>query len=134
MGFLRVANESMCRPIRELTQSRGYHTKHHVLASFGGAGGQHACAIGRMLGMKTVFVHKYAGILSAVGIALADVVREAQEPCAKVSLYPSLTLTLTLTLIHTYIHTYKHTSGIWYPCTSGVGVASSFRAGVRSGT
>lgn len=52
----------------------------HVLACFGGAGGQHACAIARSLGMGTVFVHKYAGILSAYGMALADVVEEAQEP------------------------------------------------------
>lgn len=61
MGFIRVANEAMCRPIRALTQARGYDTSHHVLACFGGAGGQHACAIARSLGMSTVFVHKYAG-------------------------------------------------------------------------
>lgn len=56
----------------------------HVLACFGGAGGQHACAIARSLGMETVFVHKYAGILSAYGMALADVVEEAQESCAEI--------------------------------------------------
>lgn len=49
-----------------------------MLACFGGAGGQHACAIARALGMSTIFVHRYAGILSAVGIGLADVVNEAQ--------------------------------------------------------
>lgn len=54
-----------------------------MLACFGGAGGQHACAIARSLGMGTVFVHKYAGILSAYGMALADVVEEAQEPSAE---------------------------------------------------
>lgn len=84
MGFIKVANESMCRPIRALTQAKGYDTARHALACFGGAGGQHACAIARSLGMTTVFVHKYAGILSAYGMALADVVAEAQEPCAKV--------------------------------------------------
>ncbi|XP_033609037.1 5-oxoprolinase isoform X3 [Cryptotermes secundus] len=84
MGFIHVANEAMCRPIRALTQAKGYDTNHHVLACFGGAGGQHACSIARALGMGTVFVHKYAGILSAYGMALADVVHEAQEPCAKV--------------------------------------------------
>jgi 5-oxoprolinase (ATP-hydrolysing) len=83
MGFIRVANEAMCRPIRALTQGKGYDTAHHVLACFGGAGGQHACSIARSLGMKTVYVHKYAGILSAYGMALADVVHEAQIPCAK---------------------------------------------------
>lgn len=61
MGFIRVANEAMCRPIRALTQSRGYDTSRHALACFGGAGGQHACQIARELGMSTVLVHKYAG-------------------------------------------------------------------------
>lgn len=99
MGFIRVANEAMCRPIRALTQSRGYDTSRHALACFGGAGGQHACQIARELGMSKVLVHKYAGrlvltsprisfyfnfiegILSAYGMALADVVHETQEPC-----------------------------------------------------
>ncbi|XP_076766282.1 5-oxoprolinase isoform X2 [Xylocopa sonorina] len=84
MGFIKVANEAMCRPIRALTQAKGYDTSRHVLACFGGAGGQHACAIARSLGMRTVFIHKYAGILSAYGMALADVVEEAQEPSAEV--------------------------------------------------
>ncbi|KAM4028675.1 5-oxoprolinase, partial [Anomaloglossus baeobatrachus] len=82
MGFIRVANEAMCRPIRSLTQARGHDTSRHVLACFGGAGGQHACAIARSLGMKMVFIHKYGGVLSAYGMALADVVHEAQEPCS----------------------------------------------------
>lgn len=55
-----------------------------MLACFGGAGGQHACAIASSLGISSVFVPKYAGILSAVGIFLADVVYEAQEPVGKV--------------------------------------------------
>ncbi|NXT39932.1 OPLA oxoprolinase, partial [Pelecanoides urinatrix] len=82
MGFVRVANEAMCRPIRALTQARGHDAARHVLACFGGAGGQHACAIARALGMSKVFIHKYSGILSAYGLALADVVHEAQAPCA----------------------------------------------------
>ncbi|XP_056155592.1 5-oxoprolinase isoform X2 [Lampris incognitus] len=82
MGFIRVANEAMCRPIRALTQAKGHDTSQHVLACFGGAGGQHACAIARALGMKNVFIHKYSGVLSAYGLALADVVEEMQEPCS----------------------------------------------------
>jgi 5-oxoprolinase (ATP-hydrolysing) len=84
MGFLRVANEAMCRPIRALTQMRGFDVTRHVLACFGGAGGQHACAIAAALGIRTIFVHRFSGILSAVGIGLAEVVREAQEPSAAV--------------------------------------------------
>ncbi|KAI1888866.1 hypothetical protein AGOR_G00173180 [Albula goreensis] len=82
MGFIRVANEAMCRPIRALTQAKGHDTSQHVLACFGGAAGQHACAIAHSLGMKTVFIHKYSGVLSAYGLALADVVEEVQEPCS----------------------------------------------------
>lgn len=80
MGFIRVANEAMCRPIRAITQARGYDTTKHALACFGGAGGQHACGIARELGMSKIVIHKYAGILSAYGMALADVVHEVQQP------------------------------------------------------
>ncbi|XP_054270976.1 5-oxoprolinase-like [Macrosteles quadrilineatus] len=83
MGFIRVANEAMCRPIRALTQAKGYDTQQHTLACFGGAGAQHACAVARALGMTRVAIHKYAGILSAFGMACADVVQEAQVPAAK---------------------------------------------------
>jgi 5-oxoprolinase (ATP-hydrolysing) len=58
MGFIAVANEAMCRPIRALTQMKGYDAAAHVLACFGGAGGQHACAIAAALGMKTIFIHR----------------------------------------------------------------------------
>jgi 5-oxoprolinase (ATP-hydrolysing) len=43
LGFLHVANETMCRPIRSLTEAKGYRAPDHELAVFGGAGGQHAC-------------------------------------------------------------------------------------------
>jgi 5-oxoprolinase (ATP-hydrolysing) len=68
----------MCRPIRSLTEAKGYDASQHILSCFGGAGGQHACAIARTLGMRTVFVHRFAGILSAYGLGLADVVEERQ--------------------------------------------------------
>eukprot|EP01060_Flectonema_neradi_P036302 TRINITY_DN6940_c3_g1_i1.p1 TRINITY_DN6940_c3_g1~~TRINITY_DN6940_c3_g1_i1.p1 ORF type:complete len:1275 (+),score=277.80 TRINITY_DN6940_c3_g1_i1:43-3825(+) len=84
IGFIKVANEAMCRPIRSLTEAKGYSTADHVLACFGGAGGQHACAIARSLGMETVFVHRHSGILSAVGIGLADTVVDEQQPAQKV--------------------------------------------------
>ncbi|CAH1451622.1 unnamed protein product [Lactuca virosa] len=79
-GFINVANETMCRPIRQLTEMKGHETKNHALACFGGAGPQHACAIARSLGMNEVLVHKFCGILSAYGMGLADVIEEAQEP------------------------------------------------------
>jgi 5-oxoprolinase (ATP-hydrolysing) len=79
-GFIKVANETMCRPIRALTEARGYSTGRHVLASFGGAGGQHACEIASLLGIKTILIHRYSSILSAYGLALADRAYELQEP------------------------------------------------------
>ncbi|KAF8966099.1 Hydantoinase/oxoprolinase-domain-containing protein [Flammula alnicola] len=79
-GFIKVANETMCRPIRALTEARGHATSKHILASFGGAGGQHACEIARLLGIKTILIHRYSSILSAYGLALADRAYELQEP------------------------------------------------------
>jgi 5-oxoprolinase (ATP-hydrolysing) len=75
-SFIDVANEQMCRPIRTLTEGRGYRCKDHVLVSFGGAGGQHAVDIARKLGMTRVLVHRHASVLSAVGIGTASIVRE----------------------------------------------------------
>lgn len=82
-GFIDIANESMCRPIRALTEARGFETAEHILSSFGGAGGQHACEIASKLGIKRVIIHKYSSILSAYGMALAEVVQEAQEPSSE---------------------------------------------------
>ncbi|KMP11656.1 5-oxoprolinase [Candidatus Nitromaritima sp. SCGC AAA799-C22] len=83
-GFVRVANETMARPIREVSVARGFDLKEHVLACFGGAGGQHACALARALQIDKIFIHRFAGILSAYGMGLADVVRETQEPASAV--------------------------------------------------
>ncbi len=80
LGFVAVANETMARPIREISVLRGHDVKEHVLACFGGAGGQHACAIARALGIGRIFIHRFAGVLSAFGLGLADVVVDRQEP------------------------------------------------------
>jgi 5-oxoprolinase (ATP-hydrolysing) len=82
--FLDVANESMCRPIRTLTEAKGYDAGLHNLASFGGAGGQHACDISKALGISRVLIHQYSSVLSAYGMALADVVHEERSPSALV--------------------------------------------------
>lgn len=84
LGFVNVANETMCRPIRQLTEMKGHETRNHALACFGGAGPQHACAIARSLGMQEVLIHRFCGILSAYGMGLADVVEEVQEPYSAV--------------------------------------------------
>ena len=79
-GFLKIANETMTRPIRSLTEARGHDTSKHRLATFGGAGGQHAVAIAESLGIRQILIHKYSSVLSAYGMALADVVDESQVP------------------------------------------------------
>ncbi|KAJ1798173.1 hypothetical protein LPJ59_002672 [Coemansia sp. RSA 2399] len=84
LGFLQVANEAMCRPIRALTEARGHDVQRHALACFGGAGGQHACAVAANLGIRRVFVHRLASVLSAHGLGLAEVVHEEQAPSADV--------------------------------------------------
>ena len=60
MGYIKVANETMCRPIRALTQAKGHDTSRHMLACFGGAGGQHACAIAhsQTWSQWKIFVHR----------------------------------------------------------------------------
>lgn len=83
-GFIKIANETMTRPIRSLTEARGHDTSKHRLATFGGAGGQHAVAIAQALGISQILVHRYSSVLSAYGMALADVVDERQEPESKV--------------------------------------------------
>jgi 5-oxoprolinase (ATP-hydrolysing) len=80
LGFLKVANEAMCRPIRTLTEGKGYSTHDHNLSVFGGAGGQHCCSVARTLNIENVVIHKYSSLLSAYGISLADVVIEKQQP------------------------------------------------------
>ncbi len=78
LGFVKVANEVMARPIREISVMKGYALKDHILVCFGGAGAQHACALARDLGISKILVHKYSGILSAYGIGLADRTQEKQ--------------------------------------------------------
>jgi 5-oxoprolinase (ATP-hydrolysing) len=79
-GFLRIAVENMANAIKKISVQRGYDVTKYALASFGGAGGQHACLVADALGMTTVIVHPFAGVLSAYGMGLADIraLRETQ--------------------------------------------------------
>ena len=78
-GFIRIANENMARPIRELSMSRGYDVREYALVCFGGAGGQHACALAEMLGITKILLHPLAGVLSAYGMGLADISHVSSE-------------------------------------------------------
>jgi 5-oxoprolinase (ATP-hydrolysing) len=72
-GFLEIAVANMANAIKKISVQRGYDVTRYVLSTFGGAGGQHACAVADALGMTRVLIHPLAGALSAYGIGLADV-------------------------------------------------------------
>jgi 5-oxoprolinase (ATP-hydrolysing) len=72
-GFLRIAIENMANAIKKISVQRGYDVTRYTMSCFGGAGGQHACLVADALGMKSVFIHPFAGVLSAFGMGLADV-------------------------------------------------------------
>ncbi|MGI8447438.1 MAG: hydantoinase/oxoprolinase family protein, partial [Streptosporangiaceae bacterium] len=72
-GFLGIAVANMANAIKKISVQRGYDITRYALATFGGAGGQHACAVADALGMTSVLIHPLAGVLSAYGMGLADV-------------------------------------------------------------
>ncbi|HEV7414056.1 MAG TPA: hydantoinase B/oxoprolinase family protein [Casimicrobiaceae bacterium] len=72
-GFLQIAVDNMTHAIKHISVERGYDVTEYTLCCFGGAGGQHACAVADALGMTRVFIHPLAGVLSAYGMGLADV-------------------------------------------------------------
>ncbi|MGB8698621.1 MAG: hydantoinase/oxoprolinase family protein, partial [Thermosynechococcaceae cyanobacterium] len=71
-GFLAIAVEKMANAIKKISVQRGYDITNYTLCCFGGAGGQHACAIADVLGMSQIFIHPFAGVLSAYGMGLAN--------------------------------------------------------------
>ena len=62
----------MANAIKQVSVQKGHDATRFALQCFGGAGGQHACLVADELGMETVFIHPYAGVLSAYGMGLAD--------------------------------------------------------------
>ncbi len=79
-GFLRIAVENMANAIKKISVQRGHDITDYTMNCFGGAGGQHACLVADALGMTRIFLHPFAGVLSAYGMGLADItaMREAQ--------------------------------------------------------
>ena len=71
-GFLTIAIENMANAVKKISLQRGYDVSNYVLNAFGGAGAQHACLVAEALGMKQVYLHPFAGVLSAYGIGLAN--------------------------------------------------------------
>ena len=71
-GFLKITIDNMGNAIKKISVQKGYDIGDYTLSCFGAAGGQHACRLAEALGMKTVLIHPYAGVLSAYGMGLAD--------------------------------------------------------------
>jgi 5-oxoprolinase (ATP-hydrolysing) len=71
-GFLQIAVANMANAIKQVSVQKGHDVSRFALQCFGGAAGQHACLVADALGMETVFIHPYAGVLSAYGMGLAD--------------------------------------------------------------
>jgi len=90
-GFLRIAVENMANAIKKISVQRGYDVTRYTLQCFGGAGGQHACLVADALGMQTVFLHPYAGVLSAYGMGLAEIraIRERQHEAPLTDIDPA---------------------------------------------
>jgi 5-oxoprolinase (ATP-hydrolysing) len=71
-GYVEIANASMAEAIQQISVGRGVDPRDCVLVGFGGAGGQHVCAIARALQIHRILLHPLAGLLSAYGIGVAQ--------------------------------------------------------------
>jgi 5-oxoprolinase (ATP-hydrolysing) len=96
-GFLAIAVDNMANAIREISVRRGHDVSRYTLCAFGGAGGQHVCRIADALGMTSIFLHPFAGVLSAYGMGLADL-RVVREQSVETALTPDAVAGLEATL------------------------------------
>jgi 5-oxoprolinase (ATP-hydrolysing) len=87
-GFVEVANAHMAQAIQEVSVRRGVDPRGFALVGFGGAAGQHVCAVARQLGIRTVLLHPLAGLLSAYGIGLAERSWDGQQDAGRVPIGP----------------------------------------------
>jgi N-methylhydantoinase A/oxoprolinase/acetone carboxylase beta subunit len=78
-GIVRVANANMERALRVVSVQRGFDPRDFALVAFGGAGGMHACELAEALEIGVVIVPRHAGVLSALGMLLADATRDFSQ-------------------------------------------------------
>lgn len=76
LGVVRVANATMERALRRVSVERGYDPRDFTLVPFGGAGPLHACDLADALGIQRILVGLHPGVLSALGLLVADVVQD----------------------------------------------------------
>ena len=96
-GFVRVAVDNMANAIKKISIERGHDVTGYTLCCFGGAAGQHACMVADALAIPRVFIHPYAGVLSAYGMGLADI-SALRERAIEARLAPGLMPQLEETL------------------------------------
>ena len=93
LGVLRVANATMERALRRVSLERGHDPRNYVLVPFGGAGPLHACDLASALGIRRLLVPRHPGVLSALGLLMADVTDDASQallsPLADLAATPS---------------------------------------------
>lgn len=82
-GFITIAVENMANAIKKISVQRGYDVTEYLLNCFGGAGGQHACKVADALGMTSVLIHPFSGLLSAYGIGLSAIFASRQQALIK---------------------------------------------------
>lgn len=82
-GIVKVVNTNMERALRVISIERGYDPREFALVSFGGAGGMHCCELARSLSIKTIIVPNDAGVLSAHGMLLADIIKDYSQSLLK---------------------------------------------------
>jgi 5-oxoprolinase (ATP-hydrolysing) len=97
-GFVHIAVQQMAHAVQKISVARGYDVTGYTLQCFGGAGGQHACAVADALGMSRILIHPMAGVLSAYGMGLASqslIKEQAIEQMLQASIWPELQATLS---------------------------------------
>lgn len=82
-GIIAIANEHMVRALRVISIERGYHLDDFHLCCFGGAGGLHVCALAEALGMNKAIVPNMGGVLSALGMVVAQKSRQYSQALQK---------------------------------------------------
>ena len=130
-GFREIAVQNMANAIKKISVQRGYDVTRYVLSTFGGAGGQHACAVADALGMTSVLIHPLAGALSAYGIGLAEVTA-MREAAVEAPLADALAAGLPADVLAGLEESARAELAVYGPRSDGPGLASPASASPAS--
>ena len=93
-GFITIANQKMALGLEKISKQRGIDLKSYTLVSYGGAGGQHACELADLIGIRKILIHPLASVLSACGIGKAQI-RNIQKKYLSIKFSNKKTLCIT---------------------------------------